>query len=266
MDDPTRRKRQNDPPVHATSNSRYSIQDPSQQQQPHRRSTAGGQPTEQRFRPAPLNVPPPTGRAMGAGAYGGYYQEPAASFPGQMAQGAISYSADYGQDGRQQQGFGGYTANMMYSVPSAGTQSSVYDPTQQFPSRQPAAMGMMGADVGGAYFSGESTSQGNAAPAALPSQGQPAGAAAVYQQGQMQGYSLPQSQPEQEEPMDDPEYNAIIGEKWAEYQSALRVVFQNVRSGALETASESLLRISNWLLSQVVDLGEYYSRSNSWLP
>ena len=48
---------------------------------------------------------------------------------------------------------------------------------------------------------------------------------------------------------------AGLDEAYASYQSALRVIFQNVRDGGLETASESLLGVSDWLLSHVVELG-----------
>jgi hypothetical protein len=48
---------------------------------------------------------------------------------------------------------------------------------------------------------------------------------------------------------------AGLDEAYASYQSALREIFQNVRNGGLETASESLLGVSDWLLSHVVELG-----------
>lgn len=262
MDDPNRRKRQNDPPIHATSHPTYSVQDPSQQQR-----GAQGAPTEQRYRPAPLTLPPSAGRGIGAQAYGGYYHEQTTAFPGPILQNAIPYQTEYSQDGRQAQSFASYNPNMMYSVPQGAAQPSVYDPTQQFAPRQQPTVGMMGSDVGGQYFGGDASHGAAAAASTLPSQAQqPGTSAAVYQQGQLQGYpatmpatgSMAQSQPAREEPAEDPEFSgAAMDEKWAEYQTALAGVFRSVRSGSLETGSESLLGISNWLLSQVAELGEH---------
>jgi hypothetical protein len=273
MDDPNRQRRnpQNVPPIHAASNTRYSIQDPSQQ----RRSVAGSSADGYRSAaPAPLTTSPTTARSMGTGTYGGYYQEPGTAFSGAMPQTAIQYGSDYTPD-RQAQSFGGYnTAAMMYNVPQAGTQSSVYDTTQQFASRQPAALGMLNTTVAAApYFSNETPESATGA-SALQQQAQPSTtSAAVYQQNQLQSYpasmstvgAIPQSTESQDVPMENTDYMGTgLEEKWVEYQSALRVVFQNVRNGVLETASESLLNVSNWLLSQVADLGRS-QQSNTWV-
>src|SRR5205814_1020936 len=48
---------------------------------------------------------------------------------------------------------------------------------------------------------------------------------------------------------------AGLEEKWTQYQSAVKGIFRDVRGGALDNARQSLFTISNWLLSQVVDLG-----------
>lgn len=45
-------------------------------------------------------------------------------------------------------------------------------------------------------------------------------------------------------------------EAYERYQAALREVFTNIRDGVLQVASESLLEISKWLLSKVVELGK----------
>lgn len=55
----------------------------------------------------------------------------------------------------------------------------------------------------------------------------------------------------------DGEYAAPenLDEAYASYQSALKAIFQNIRDGALASASESLLTVSDWLLSHVAELG-----------
>jgi hypothetical protein len=261
MDDSTRRGRQNDRPVHA-STTRYSVQDPSQQ----RRGLASS--TPDRYRPTSLNTPTSAPRGMGGpGSYSGYYQESAAAFSGAITQNTMPYQSGYGQDARQTQSFGAYNPTMaMYDVPQTASQSGVYDTAQQFSSRQPTAMQMMSTDVAAPYFSSEPGS--TSATSALPPQAQASSGAAtaVYQQSQLQGYSSSMSgvggiagpSASADVSMEEQEYSAGGGleEKWMEYQSALRAVFQNVRAGVLESASQSLLDVSNWLLTQVTDLGK----------
>jgi hypothetical protein len=41
------------------------------------------------------------------------------------------------------------------------------------------------------------------------------------------------------------------------YQTALKVIFQNIINGRLADASLSLLEVSEWLLGHVVDLGKF---------
>lgn len=276
MDDNIRRRRQNEPPIHAASSSRYQqpLQDPSQQ----RRSFAGTPPD--RYRPAAINTSPSAGaRAMGGSAgYSGYYPEPAAtafSTP-TMPQGAMGYhqSADYGQDTRQTQSFAS-TYNptaIMYNVQQAGAQNPVYDTSQQFSSRQPAGLQMMPTDVAGPYFPSEPTNtatasnmQPQAASSSTPTgvyQQSPADRAALlqnYSSGMttMSGLTA-QTGPTPDVSMEQQDYppaSSGIDEAYASYQTALKEIFQNVRNGGLVAASESLLHVSDWLLSHVVELG-----------
>jgi hypothetical protein len=174
------------------------------------------------------------------------------------------YGTDYAQDGRQQShNFGGYgTAAMMYNVPQPSTQNSVYD-TQQFGSRQATSLQMMAPDVASTYFGPEAT---NASTSNLHQSSQPSGSTAnVYQQspsmqygGSMSGISGVQQTPGSADISmnDNPEYSdGALEEKWINYQRQLGTIFQDIAGGSLETASETLLSISSWLLSQVVDLG-----------
>ncbi len=272
MDDNRGQRRQNEPPSHSASNPRYhqSLHDSSQ-----RRSFTGAH--AERFRPAPLSTPS-SGAARGLGgsaSYSTYYQEPSAtafSTTG-MPQGAMGYhhtSTDYGQaDARQGQGFPG-TYNptaMMYNVPqAAGPQSTaVYDTNQQFSSRQPAGLQMMGTDVAAPYFSSEPTN--TAAASSMQAQTGSSSASQVYQQPGLQNYSAggmaamggmaAQTSPAQEVRMDE-EYPAPEGldAAYSSYQSALKAIFQNIHDGSLASASDSLLNVSDWLLSHVAELGK----------
>jgi len=278
MDDPNRHRRQNEPPVHASSNPRFPIQDPSQQQHQHhpeqqqqRRTMASS--ASERFRPAPLNTS--AARGMGAaGSYSGYYGDSSSTFSGTgLPQSAMSYqSTDYGQDARQTQSFGAYNPNMMYPVGQTNTQNP-YDATQQFQQRQPAQLQMMSADVP-QYFQSDTGSAASAG-SALQSSAQASSAtaaASLYQQSQIPGYSsnlpsvgnvgstLGTAQPTTGDvSMTEADYSTggnAMEERMADYNARLATVFRDIRSGTLERASEVLLNLSNWLLNQVVDLGK----------
>lgn len=209
----------------------------------------------------------------GTAAYSGYYQEPAAAFSTAMPQNTMPYQSEYGQDTRQTQNFSAYNPNMMYNVSQTGTQSTVYDTSQQFPSRQPAGMQMMPTDVAASYFPSEPT---NAAAAAQALQ-QPAAASstsAVYQQSpadqqraMLQNYpsgmasmsAMSQTSSAPDQAMEEQDYSASaeMGEAYEQYQTALKEIFTNIRNGVLVSASESLLTVSDWLLSKVAELGAF---------
>ena len=273
MDDNRGQRRQNEPPTHSASNPRYhpSLHEQSQQ----RRSFTGSH--SDRFRPAPLNTPSSGARGIGSSAgYSAYYQEPSATgfSTAAIPQGTMGYHhtpADYGQpDTRQTQSFAGaYNPTaMIYNVPQAtGPQSTaVYDTSQQFSSRQPAGLQMMSTDVAAPYFSGEAANTATAS--ALQAQTGSSGASQVYQQTGLQNYSasnmaamggMPtQSAPTQDVRMEE-EYPAPEGldAAYASYQSALKAIFQNIQDNALASASDSLLSVSDWLLSHVAELGMF---------
>ncbi|KUI57954.1 hypothetical protein VP1G_05217 [Cytospora mali] len=280
-DDNNRRRRQNEPPIQHT-NTRYhqTVQNPAQQAH---RTMAG--PSSERYRPAPLNTSPQgaprPGMSGGSAGYGGYYQEPSStgfSPATGLHQNAMGYqqpATSYGQDARQTQNFASpYNPNMMYNVPQAAAPSAVYD-TGSFELRQPAAPQMMPTDstmAAAPYFSSEPT---NAAAASAMQQQQPssAQAAAVYQQGpadrnnlmnypsnmagmQTMGAQTTTTAPEvtMEESSEYPG-GADLNQAYTQYQDALKEIYKNIRDGALVTASESLLSVSEWLLSHVHELG-----------
>ncbi|KAI2641778.1 hypothetical protein GGS26DRAFT_18120 [Hypomontagnella submonticulosa] len=264
MDDNGRRRRPNEPPASAPSNPRYPVHDPNAQGRSY------GASGSDRYRPAPLNTSPTAARGIGGAAtYSSYYPEPPAAFSTAIQQSAMPYQSEYGQDTRQTQNFGTYNASMMYNVPQASTQSAVYDTSQQFPSRQPAALQMMQTDVATPYFPSEPTNA--AAASSLQSHAGSSSTPSVYQQSpasqrtMLQNYSsgmapmsgMAQASSTPEQAMEEPDYSQTteMSEAYAQYQTALREVFTNIRSGVLQAASESLLNISEWLLSKVVELG-----------
>lgn len=63
------------------------------------------------------------------------------------------------------------------------------------------------------------------------------------------------------EASEDHEYHdAGLEEKWMNYQRQLGTVFQDVKDGSLESAAETLLSLSTWLLTQAADLGTCFRR------
>ncbi|KAI0913370.1 hypothetical protein F4823DRAFT_65523 [Ustulina deusta] len=278
MDDNARRRRQ-EQPGSSSSNPRHSVHDPNA---PRRSYATGGL---DRYRAAPLHTDPPGPRSMAATtSYSGYYQEPAAAFSHAMSQSTIAYPTDYAQDSRQTQGYNTYNTPMLYNVPQAGTQSAVYDTSQQFPSRQAAGLQMMTPDVAAPYFPSEPANA--AAAAGLQPQTASSSTSAVYQQSPADQRMLQQTYPGSitslsgmaqtgapEQVVEEHEYgtastatasastaaataaSTAMGEAYEQYQGALREVFTNIQNGVLQTASESLLGVSEWLLSKVVELG-----------
>jgi hypothetical protein len=161
---------------------------------------------------------------------------------------------------------------MLYNVPQAGPQSAVYDTSQQFPSRQAAGLQMMPADVAAPYFPSESTNA--AAAAGLQPQTGSSSSSTVYQQSPADQRMIQQNYPGSmasmsgmsqtgapEEVVGGADYTASasaeMGEAYEQYQTALREIFTNIQNGVLQTASESLLSVSEWLLSKVVELGSF---------
>ncbi|KAK8093306.1 uncharacterized protein PG998_014707 [Apiospora kogelbergensis] len=235
-----RRRRQNEPPFSATSNPRYSVHDANAQRRLYGAGT--GADASDRYRPAPLNTSPSTAQGMGGtAAYSDHYQEPAAVFSTAMPQSIMPYQSEYGQDTRQTKNLNVYNPSLMYNVPQTSAQNTVYDTSQQFPSWQPAALQMMPTDVAASYF---------------PSQPTNAGAAPVIQAQATSSSTLGQAiAPDQVMEEQDYSNSTEMGEAYEQYQTALREIFTNIRKGVLVSASESLLTVSDWLLSKVAELG-----------
>lgn len=218
----------------------------------------------------------------GSAGYSGYYQDSSGTFAtASMPQAGMSYhqpGTDYGQaDARQTGGFTTGTYNpMMYNVQQAtATQGAgVYDAGTSFGQRQPAGIQIMPTDPA-AYFSGEASQSSSALQAPSSSSNT---AAAVYQQPGLSSYSTSMAtsgigamatQPtvSADVGMDD-EFPASGGldEAYASYQTALKDIFSNIRSGVLREASESLMNVSDWLLTHVSELGRlpHVGRRHAW--
>ncbi|KAI0490762.1 hypothetical protein F4859DRAFT_21295 [Xylaria cf. heliscus] len=266
MDDNTRRRRQ-EQASSSGANSRYVVNDPNA---PRRSYGIGG---SERYRHAPpSSTSSPGPRGIGAApSYSGYYQEPVAAFSQSIPQSTIAYQPEYTHDNRQPQSYNAYNTSMLYNVQQGSAQNTVYDANQQFSSRQGAGLQMIPPDVAAPYFPSEPTNA--AATAGLQPQAASSSTAAVYQQNPADQRMLQQSysstiapmtalaQAGSEQIVEDDEYTAApvqtaqMGEAYEQYQGALRDVFTNIQSGVLQTAGESLLGVTEWLLSKVVDLG-----------
>lgn len=272
MDEHNRRRRQNEAPYSGHPDQRFAAD------QNQIRGFSGS--SAERFRPPPLTTSPSTGRgATGATAYQGYYQETAPSFSAALPANTMQYQQGYSQDQRQQQqSFGGYNSDLMYNVAQQPAQNNVYDATTQFQARQPAAMQMLTDVATAPYFSSE-TANAPAPPGlqhhastgstgVYPQHHSPNVRAPLLQQTYATGMpmgNLPQVAPEMLEVEDEyqaqdqaPINNlARVEESYMSYQTALKEIFQNVANGMLSEAAASLLRVSEWLLGNVVDLGRF---------
>jgi hypothetical protein len=153
---------------------------------------------------------------------------------------------------------------MIYGVNQPTPQSSVYDTAPQFQQRQPAGMPLL-SDVAAPYYTGET---GNTPGASLIQQQASSNPATAFQQSPVDRTSILQGYPSgmtsmgavaqgTAEVMGDEDYGASgLNEAYDSYQNALKEIFLNIRDGMLIEASSSLLRVSEWLLSHVGELGE----------
>ncbi|KAI0199043.1 hypothetical protein F4808DRAFT_433960 [Astrocystis sublimbata] len=274
MEDNSRRRRQEQAASSTSNNARYLVADSNASRQRYTMATG-----LDRYRHAASSASSPAPRSMGSAvSYSGYYQEPgAASFSQSIPQSTISYTPEYAHDSRQPQGYNAYNTSIIYNVPQASGQSSVYDANQQFSSRQGAGLQqIIPSDVAAPYFPGEPSNA--AATAALQPQAAPSSTTGVYQQSPTDQRMLQQSysgaiapmnalaQAESEQIVEDEEYTATaaasapaqtshMGEAYEHYQNALKEIFTNVQNCVLQSASESLLGVSEWLLVKVAELG-----------
>ncbi len=253
MDEPNRQRRQHNPPNQRTLSKSFGAQlsQPTPGTSSERLST-------------PISTSSHTPRSIeSTGGYTTYYHGQTPTFPSaNMPPADIAvYGPEYGQSGRQQpQSFGGYnTAAMMYNVAQSNTQPSVYD-AQPFGSRQPAGVQMMHPDVASTYFGADAA---NAPPSSLHQSGS-GSSTSIYQESpslsytsNMPGLGAVHQQSSADIHINDESSNSedALKQKWQEYQRQLGTIFQDIKGGSLDAASETLIAISNWLLPQVAELG-----------
>jgi len=273
MDDSSHRRRQNEPPYTRTD-PRFNAGQGTAQGRGFSSSSA------EAFRTAPLTASPTAGRASGgAAAYSGYYPEPQAAFPAALPSNPLQYQSAYPQDQRQQQSFPNYNQDLMYNVAPQAPQGNVYDSSQQFQPRQPAAMHLL-SDVAAPYFPNEPTSApgpptlqhhaSSGSSAVYQHQQSPGDRASMLQQGYTGAMTMGGMAQPAAEVLDEEEFQVQgagpgtgneLEHAYTTYQTALKGIFQNIRQGRLAVAAESLLDISEWLLGHVVDLGGVFISS-----
>jgi hypothetical protein len=256
MDDNSRRRRRDEAPYAAQG---------SGSNDGRGRSQEFSASSSDRFRPAPPLTSPSSGRVSGgAPTYPGYYQEQASSFSTGLPTTPQQFQPSYAQDQRQQQGFGTYSADLMYGASPQAAQSAVYDSAQQFQARQSTGMQMM-PEVPGTFFQGEPTSASSAS--GLQHHASSSSSMYAHQQSPAsrnlpQGFSsnlpmegVPQSASAVIGQEGVPPPTAEVNAEYALYQTTLRETFQNIINGRLADAGQSLLGASEWLLGHVEDLG-----------
>lgn len=191
----------------------------------------------------------------------------------------LGYQAEYptsgGQRQQQQQTFPPYTPNMMYNMPQSSTvHSSHYGNINAYPAhRQSAAIEVLSSQFAGVQqYYVPNDSSGASLPTIgathqSPSQsqyppltyGQPSTAPRLSQAFTSSIHELTQPSTAVV-PVEDGEFaqqnqSAALDDAYNRYQTALRATFQNMRDGRLGEAGSSLLVLSDWLLSNAVDLG-----------
>ena len=218
---------------------------------------------------APPAVPGPSTQAL---AYG-YTQ--GQQYAGQPLQGSsLQYTPDFSPpDPQRQQHFPQYASHMMYNVPQQAQQQSQYESVPQYQPRQSAAIEVLSTQFGvPQYFN--------------PSEPTSAAGPAVPQQYASTQFQQPMSYPQQAASLgrstNPPPYqtgmadfaqpiatdvleqqglaldSSSYDDAYNQYQNALKLTFENTRSGRLIEAGQSLLEISEWLLGHAVELGRLF--------
>ena len=195
--------------------------------------------------------------------------------PYQMQGSSLQFQPQYPQEPQRQQQFQTYTSPMAPNVPQQAQPHSPYDAIAQYQSRQSAAIEVLSTQFGVPqyYNPGEATSAPG--PASMP---QNYASANFPQQVQYPSASLERSvAPQPYQPVmaeyDRPEVAAPPAEESAQdtgpdaryewYQAEMRALNQNISEGRLSEAGPSLLKLSEWLLGNVVGLGMFMLRRSS---
>jgi len=202
--------------------------------------------------------------------------------PYQMQGSSLQFQPQYPQEPQRQQQFQTYTSSMAPNVPQQAQPHSPYDAIAQYQPRQSAAIEGLSTQFGvPQYFNpGQATSAPG--PASMP---QHYASANFPQQVQYPSASLERSvAPQPYQPVmaeyDRPEVAAAPPEvaaappeesaqdtgpdaRYELYQAEMRALNQNISEGRLSEAGPSLLKLSEWLLGNVVGLGMFMLRRSS---
>ncbi|KAI9826883.1 MAG: hypothetical protein M1832_005822 [Thelocarpon impressellum] len=203
--------------------------------------------------------------------YGMYGEPPQFATPA-VPGGSMQYQAGYAQEPHKQEELPQYRPNIMYNMPQQAHPGEPYGTAQQHQYEQPRQSGPV--DALSSQFAGTSqffvqSEPGITQGIALPSQQAPSPFihVAYHQQGsagpahEAQRYQSGMPGPSQETTPNPatghqfaqpaPSYD----DEYEQYRTALKRTFENTRNGQLVEAGQSLLWISEWLLSHAVDLG-----------
>ena len=203
-----------------------------------------------------------------------YYGE-ASQFAGPAAVPAVplQYQTGYAQDESKHDEFPQYRPGMLYNLPQHAQQGDAYSALQaqqhaqqqqQQQQQQSAAVEVLSSQFAAnpQFYMGADS----AAPQTLGIPTQPAfplpyPESAVGRGPDTQGFApslAPQDTttdvaPEQQQPA---HAAASYDDAYEQYRIALRQTFERTRDGQLDEAGQSLLEISEWLLTHAVELGE----------
>ena len=202
----------------------------------------------------------------------GYYDEGSQGSSLPLPSTALQYQSEFPQEQQRQQTFPQYGAGLMYGIPQQVPPNQPYNTVQPYQQpRRSAAIEVLSTQFAGVppfYVPGEPTSASAAtvpsqpAPSQFPSHTyaqQPTGArsslAPVYAPAMSDVPQMGASQPvpTQDYGQSAPNYDVAYGQ----YQNALKRTFQNIRNGQLAEAGQTLLEISEWLLTHAAELGKH---------
>lgn len=227
------RRRQNAPPQYGNPSERF----PQGQELPRNFSDGSADRLRQPG-PLPRSGSSSRGSAPTISNYG-YYNEQTPSFPAAQPVDQMSYQSEYTEESRQQQAaFTGYSPNMPYGVSQEPAASVMYESPQQFQQRQAVPMQILSETS--SFYAAESMS------AQAPSSMHGAAVGSI-------GLSQPQSEGLEEPPAT----LSPVDMGYRRCNTELRQVFQHILNGTLITASQHLLKLSEWLLSHVEDMGKF---------
>lgn len=244
--------------------------------------------------PAPRPTAPdgtiqPPDRGNPLSTYGGFeyaespsYNAPSFQGGGPLQGGNLPYQADFAaassrshpsqatqqhhdQQGQHQRVL--YETGMVYNVAPPAQHQSPYDTTSNYQPRQSAAIEVLATQFGGPqYFPSDEptgpgvsgqylTAQVHPAPYSQPPSAMRTTANAPYPEDMPEFNPTVASEPLQPQAQEVQRETPNVDDGYNQYQQTLRRTFECTRVGQLVEASNSLLEISEWLISNVCELG-----------